>query len=191
MAMVLIVSGMNAKTRSIASLSVIPVALAVAISGGCEGARARAEGSNMNRTGSERGGAAAIQHLNPETLHSNPAYSQGVLVTGQVRTIYVGGQNAVDKTGAVVGKNDLGRQTEVALQNVRAVLAAGGASFANVIKWNIHVVAGPPLEQAFAAYQRLIAGGAGAQPGVVTATRVAGLAVPDCLIEIDAIAVVP
>jgi hypothetical protein len=46
-------------------------------------------------------------------------------------------------------------------------------------------------EQACAAYQRLIAGGAGAQPGVVTATRVAGLAVPDCLIEIDAIAVVP
>ena len=145
----------------------------------------------MNKAGSDRDGTAAIQHLNPDTLHSNPAYSQGVLVTGPVRTIYVGGQNAVDKTGAVVGKNDLGRQTEVALQNVGAVLAAGGAGFANVIKWNIHVVAGQPLEQAFAAYQRLVSSDAGAKPGVVTATWVVGLAVPDCLIEIEAVAVVP
>jgi enamine deaminase RidA (YjgF/YER057c/UK114 family) len=172
-------------------LPLLTLALATAIAGGCGGTTARAEGNHMNGTSSERGGAAAVQHLNPETLHSNPAYSQGVLVTGPVRSIYVGGQNAVDKTGAVVGKNDLGRQTEVALQNVGAVLAEGGASFANVIKWNIHVVAGQPLEQAFAAYQRLLAGHPGAKPGVVTATRVAGLAVPDCLIEIEAIAVVP
>ena len=48
----------------------------------------------------------AVHHLNPPTLHRNPAYSQAVAVSGGARTIYVGGQNAVDASGAIVGKGD-------------------------------------------------------------------------------------
>ena len=39
---------------------------------------------------------ANVQHLSPDGLHKNPAYSQAVVVTGNAKTIYVGGQNAVD-----------------------------------------------------------------------------------------------
>ena len=36
-----------------------------------------------------------IEHLNPDGLMKNPAFSQAVAVTGPHKTIYVGGQNAV------------------------------------------------------------------------------------------------
>jgi len=48
-----------------------------------------------------------ITHVNPEAMHSNPAFSQAVVVEGAARTIYVGGQNAVDADGRVVGAGDL------------------------------------------------------------------------------------
>jgi hypothetical protein len=31
----------------------------------------------------------SVKHLNPEGLHKNPAYSQAVVTTGNVRTVYV------------------------------------------------------------------------------------------------------
>ncbi len=45
----------------------------------------------------------SVEHLNPDGLHKNPAYSQAVVATGDVQTVYVGGQNAVDTAGNVVG----------------------------------------------------------------------------------------
>ena len=49
----------------------------------------------------------SVKHLNPEGLHKNPAYSQAVVTPGNVRTVYVGGQNAIDASGKVVGKDDI------------------------------------------------------------------------------------
>jgi enamine deaminase RidA (YjgF/YER057c/UK114 family) len=69
-----------------------------------------------------------VQHLNPAGLHKNPAYTQAVVVSGDVTTIYVGGQNAVDAAGNILGKGDIRAQTEKALKNLETALAAGGAS---------------------------------------------------------------
>jgi enamine deaminase RidA (YjgF/YER057c/UK114 family) len=49
----------------------------------------------------------SVEYLNPEGLHKNPAYSQAVVTTGNVRTVYVGGQNAVDASGEVVGRGNM------------------------------------------------------------------------------------
>jgi enamine deaminase RidA (YjgF/YER057c/UK114 family) len=54
--------------------------------------------------------SGSVQHINPEGLHKNPAYSQAVVVSGAAKTVYVGGQNAVDASGAVVGKGDMKTQ---------------------------------------------------------------------------------
>ena len=40
-------------------------------------------------------------------LHRNPAFTQAVVVSGPVRTIYVGGQDAVNADGQIVGKGDI------------------------------------------------------------------------------------
>ncbi len=50
----------------------------------------------------------AVSYLNPEGLHRNPAFSQVVVASGRTRTVYVGGQNAVDASGTIVGKETSG-----------------------------------------------------------------------------------
>jgi enamine deaminase RidA (YjgF/YER057c/UK114 family) len=131
----------------------------------------------------------SVQHLNPDGLHKNPAYSQAVVVTGNVKTVYVGGQNAVDTSGTIVGKGDIEAQTEQVLRNVETALAAGGAKLEHVVKWNVYIVQGQPLPPGFEAFQR--AWGGRPDPPIVTVVFVAGLASPDFLVEIEAIAVAP
>jgi enamine deaminase RidA (YjgF/YER057c/UK114 family) len=54
----------------------------------------------------------SVQYLNRDGLAKNPAFTQAVGVTGPVKTIYVGGQDAVDASVAIVGKGDLKAQVE-------------------------------------------------------------------------------
>lgn len=130
-----------------------------------------------------------VQYLNPDGLHQNPAYSQVVVTTGNVKTVYVGGQNAVDETGAIVGKGDIKAQAEQIFRNLQIALAAGGASLEHVIKWSVYVVAGQPPQPAFEVFQRVW--GNRPNPPLVTVLFVSGLANPDFLMELEAIAVVP
>ena len=68
-----------------------------------------------------------VQYINPDTLNRNPAFTNVVVASGSVKTVYVGGQDAIDASGAIIGKGDLRAQTEQILQNIQAALAAGGA----------------------------------------------------------------
>jgi enamine deaminase RidA (YjgF/YER057c/UK114 family) len=106
-----------------------------------------------------------------------------------VKTVYVGGQDAVDASGAIIGKGDLKAQTEQVLKNLQVALAAGGAQFEHIIKWNLYIVQGQPLRAGFEAFQRIW--GNRPNPPAITAVYVSGLAHPDFLVEMDAIAVVP
>lgn len=131
----------------------------------------------------------SVQHLNPDGLHKNPAFTQAVVVRGDVSTIYIGGQNAVDVSGSVVGTGDLSAQTEQALRNLETALAAGGAGFEHVIKWTIYVVHGQSVQAGLEAFQKVW--GQRSNPPVISVLFVASLANPDFLVEIDAVAVVP
>jgi enamine deaminase RidA (YjgF/YER057c/UK114 family) len=132
---------------------------------------------------------AVVQHLNPEGLHKNPAWSNVVTVSGRAKTIYVGGQDAMDPSGQIVGKGDIAAQTEQVFRNLETALRAAGARLEHVIKWNLFVLAGQPLQPGFEVFQRMW--GLRANPPVITAAMVAGLAHPDFLLELDAVAVVP
>jgi enamine deaminase RidA (YjgF/YER057c/UK114 family) len=133
--------------------------------------------------------SARVEYLSPPTLARNPAFSQVVVVSGGLKTLYLGGQNAIDASGAIVGRDDLAAQTERVLANVAAALAAAGAKLENVVKWNILVVQGHPLAPAFQVFQRVW--GVRPNPPAITAVFVAALANPAFLIEIDAIAAIP
>ena len=95
-----------------------------------------------------------VTHLNPETLHTNPAFTQVITVTGPTRTIYIGGQDAVDAQGTIVGKGDLAAQTHQVLRNVRTALAAADARPEHIVKWNIYLVQGQSLQAGFTAFQQ-------------------------------------
>jgi len=82
----------------------------------------------------------AIRHLNPERMHNNPAFTQAVVVSGAVRTVDVGGQNAVAVDGRIVGGNDLAAQAEQVLANLATVLEAAGGTLHDALKWTIYVV---------------------------------------------------
>jgi enamine deaminase RidA (YjgF/YER057c/UK114 family) len=69
---------------------------------------------------------SAVQHINPETLHKNPAFTQVVAVTQPARTIYIGGQDAVDAAGNILGKGDIAGQAEQVLGNLRLALQDPG-----------------------------------------------------------------
>jgi enamine deaminase RidA (YjgF/YER057c/UK114 family) len=130
-----------------------------------------------------------VEHLNPEGLSRNPAFTNVVVVTGPVRTIYIGGQDAVDATGQIVGVDDIGAQTRQVLANIQTALEAAGAGLEHIIKWTIFIVQGQPVEPGFAEFQRVW--GERPNPPVITAAFVSALARPEFLVEIDAIAVVP
>jgi len=126
-----------------------------------------------------------IEKINPAGVHFNPACAHAVLVTGAGRLLFLGGQNGVDIAGNVVV--GLRAQTEQALKNMLSVLGAGGAVIDNIVKMTIYLVDGADPEEAFAAASRVW----GRRPTAMTVIMVAGLANPDLLIEIDAIAAMP
>lgn len=126
-----------------------------------------------------------ITHLNPDSMHKNPAFSQGVSVEGAAKTIYVGGQNGITADGKLAG-DDLASQTKQALMNVLEVLKAGGATQENVVKMNIYVVKGQDVNAGFAASQEVW----GQHATGITVLLVDDLGPPGALVEIDAIAAV-
>jgi enamine deaminase RidA (YjgF/YER057c/UK114 family) len=130
-----------------------------------------------------------VEYLNPEGLPQNPAFTNVVTVSGPVRTIYIGGQDAVDAAGQIVGIGDIAAQTSQVLANILTALNAAEAGPEHVVKWNVLVVQGQSLEQGFAAFQRVW--GQRANPPVITFAFVSALANPEFLVEMDAIAVVP
>ena len=132
---------------------------------------------------------AKVEHLNPDGLHTNPAFTQVVTVSGPAKTVYVGGQNAVTASGQVVGEGDIGMQAEQVFQNLEAALAGAGAKLEHIIKWTVFVVEGQPLEPAFAVFQRVW--GDRANPPLITLAVVSALARPEFLLELEATAVVP
>jgi len=129
-----------------------------------------------------------VRRNNPEGLFDSKIYSQVATVSGNAKTIYIGRQNAVNSEGQLVGRGDFELQTKQALENIRIALASENASFNDLIKLNIYMVDGCDPAVGLKAFRETV--GELEKPPLITVLKVAGLANPLCLIEIDAIAVV-
>lgn len=127
-----------------------------------------------------------IEFLQPDGLVRSPAFSHAAVVPAGAATIYVGGQNGVDENGQVVDPDDVAAQSVRAVDNVEVALRAAGADLSDVVSWTVLIAADADITAAYGAIApRLARAGA---PPLVTAARVAGLAVPGALLEISAIA---
>lgn len=131
---------------------------------------------------------STIEHPRPEGLLPNPAYSHVVVGSGK-RTIYTAGQVSVDERGALVGPGDLAAQTAQVMRNVGLALAAAGAGYSDIVKITTYVVNYKPEDRAVIGKVRatFFAGGT---PPASTLVGVAALAMPEWLVEIEAVAVV-
>jgi reactive intermediate/imine deaminase len=126
---------------------------------------------------------------NPDTVAAPiGSYSQSVRVeTADATWIYVSGQIAVDLDDELVAPNDLPAQTQQVYENLRAVLEAHGATFGDVVKIQTYFTTLDGLAESREIRARYLP----AEPPASTAVQVVALVVPDAVIEVDVVAVVP
>jgi reactive intermediate/imine deaminase len=126
---------------------------------------------------------------NPDTVAAPMGtYSQAVRVeTGDAVWIHVSGQIAIDREGTLVGPGDLRAQTRQVFENLKAILEANGATFGDAVKIGTYLTTLDDL----AAMREVRSEYLTSDPPASTAVQVVALVVPDALIEIDLVAVVP
>jgi enamine deaminase RidA (YjgF/YER057c/UK114 family) len=107
--------------------------------------------------------------------------------------VAVAGQVAVDTDGNIVGLGDVRQQALRAYRNVSRVLEAAGLSLHNVWKLNAYVVGSEAVESFMEArtefYSSVFPDERDYPP--ITLIALTGLAFPELLVEIKALAVIP
>jgi 2-iminobutanoate/2-iminopropanoate deaminase len=109
-------------------------------------------------------------------------YSHGIRV-GPV--LYTAGQTSRDVTNMLVGADDPGQQAQQAFKNLLLVLAEGGMDVSNVVRLSILVRRITDIKIVLEVKEKIF------NPYLPTMTiaRTKGLAYPEYLLEVDAIAV--
>jgi enamine deaminase RidA (YjgF/YER057c/UK114 family) len=129
------------------------------------------------------------EHVNPKTLFpSLPlGFSQIVVASGR-KTVFISGQTAWDAQKQIVGGVSLLEQARQALRNVQAATEAVGGTLADIVALRIYIV-NYPQGSAEAVGTALRDFFPQENPPASTWMGVSALAVPDFLIEIEAMAV--
>ena len=119
----------------------------------------------------------------PENVSKARGFSHAIKVGN---TIYVAGQTARDEEGNFVGKGDIIAQTERTYENLKRVLEAAGASITDVVKLNIYAKDLEGFTKTGEAWRKYF----GKHFPASTAVEVNRMLNPDCLIEVEAVAVI-
>ena len=101
--------------------------------------------------------------------------------------MFISGQVAQNQQGEVVGKGDIREQTHQVFRNLRTVLGASGATFRDIVKLNIYCTDAAGIPGVREVRMHYLEGHTPSSTLVV----VDGLALPDYLVEIEAVAVLP
>jgi len=124
-----------------------------------------------------------VQH--PGHAYAQP-FSQAVKTSGR-SLIFISGQVALDTHGQVVGPGDMRAQSRQAMENLKAMLEAGGATIADVVKLTVYVTD----MREFAKLQEVRSEfWAGLPLPASTALEITQLVRKEFMVEIEAVAVV-
>lgn len=134
----------------------------------------------------------AIERINPARLYDSLrfGFSHATLQRPGGSTVHLAGQVAWDAQANLVGAGDLGAQTRQALANLKEVLASVGCTPADIVRLRTYVVDHSP-DKLGVVLGEIGAFYGSAVPAPNTFIGVAALALPDFLVEIEAIAEVP
>jgi 2-iminobutanoate/2-iminopropanoate deaminase len=113
-------------------------------------------------------------------------FSQCTVVPGTPTWLFISGQVPRDGQGLSVGQDNMTAQAEQVFANLQAVLAAHGASFANVVKATIFVTRMDLAHEVTAVRQRYY----GAHKPASTFVAVGALGDPDWWLEVELIAAI-
>lgn len=129
-----------------------------------------------------------IQLLRPSGLVESPAFSHVAIVPPGATMIFVGGQNAVDHSGELVGGDDVAAQTTKVMANLATALAAAGAGIDDLVSVTVVLAEGVDVQAAYAAAAPSLAGATA--PPLVSALLASSLGIPGALVEVSAVAAV-
>jgi 2-iminobutanoate/2-iminopropanoate deaminase len=121
------------------------------------------------------------------SVYNPTRYAQGVKTTGGT-IIWISGQVSQDKDGKVVHKGDFAGQARQALANLKAMVEAAGGTIHDIIKVNTYLTDLRYRDELARIRAEFFPDG---KLPASTLVGVAGLADPDMLLEIEAIAVLP
>src|SRR2546429_574757 len=127
-----------------------------------------------------------IRFINPQALGKPPGYTQVVEIATPARIVYVAGQLGIDREGKL--GSDIRRQAVQAFENLKHALAAVGADFRHVVKFNNYLVDRAHLPTFREVRDSYLA--ADNRPASTT-IAISGLARDGALIEIEAVAALP
>lgn len=129
------------------------------------------------------------QALTPAAVPQPRArFSPGVRVGDLVQ---VSGQGPLDAvTGAVRFVGDVAGQTTATMEAVKAVLEAGGAGIDDVVMFRVYLTDAAHFGEMNTAFNRFIDEYGTTDAPACRTTAIVGLALPDMLVEMDAMAVV-
>jgi len=128
-----------------------------------------------------------VRFDNPATVPA-PAgqYSHVALAElGDQVILQLSGQAAIDAEGKVVGGNDMTAQADYIMDNITAILAAHGATLADVLNIRAYVTDMSRLSE----YGKVRTARFTGTPPTVTTVEVSRLFVPGALIEVEITAV--
>lgn len=130
---------------------------------------------------------AEITRTNPETI-SKPFsnYAHVVTVEGAKKLVFCAGQVAADMDGNVLPPDEFEAQTKMVMKNLANALAAGGAKLSDVTKVTIYICNPHDVPKA----RGILHDYFGKHPPASTLCILRGLANPNFLLEIEAIAAV-
>jgi enamine deaminase RidA (YjgF/YER057c/UK114 family) len=131
--------------------------------------------------------ADSVRFLNPPSLSTPRGYSHVATVPAGSTMLFIAGQVPLDSTGAVVGGTDVRAQAVQVFENLRRALAAGGATFRDVVKLNYYVLDASQLAAIREVRDRYVNTAA---PPASTLVEVRRLFRPDVSLEVEAVAVV-
>jgi enamine deaminase RidA (YjgF/YER057c/UK114 family) len=132
---------------------------------------------------------AVHRFLNPANIPAPRGYSHVVETKGPGRTIYLAGQLGMTVDGKFAGApGDFRAQAIQCFENIKAALAAIGATFEHVVKLNNYLVDMAHLPLYFEVRDRYVDT---KNPPASTTIQISKLARDGALYEVEAIAVVP
>lgn len=125
------------------------------------------------------------EHVNPARWQEKFGYSQGCRVDEAQRLLFVAGQIALDENGDVVGEGDFEAQTRQVFTNMGRVLELAGMSFENVVQIGGFLIDIGQLPTYARVRDEFVDTPA---PPASTTVGVTSLALPELLVEVNAIA---
>ena len=127
-----------------------------------------------------------IESIQPEGWKAPKGYSNGMLVSGEARHLFVAGQIAWDAEQQLVGAGDFVAQLRQALSNVVAVVQAAGGAPENLVELTIFVVDKRPYAEAQREIGAVYRDVVGRHFPAMALVQVADLLEPGALVEVQA-----